>query len=321
MDANELRGAFTGVLRGRATCGPLRRPDPPPPQRPAVHQRRDEPVHPLLPGRGAPPYRAGHHRAEVRADPGQARRHRPHRPDHPPPHLLRDAGQLQLRRLLQGRGHRLGLGAAHRGRWASTATACGPPSTPTTTRPTTSGVTQSAAGRSYPAHGRGQLLGDGRHRPLRAVLGDLLRPGRPRSDRRAARRGGARSATSRSGTWSSPSSTARTTVSLAALPRPEHRHRCRAWSGSSPSCRTCRRSGRPTCCAPIIARAEQLTGRTLRPRPRDRRGPADPGRPCPVHALPDRRRGLPSNDDRGYVLRRLIRRAVRRPAGWASIAR
>ena len=33
----------------------------------------------------------------------------------PPPHLLRDARQLVVRRLLQARGHRLGLGAADRG--------------------------------------------------------------------------------------------------------------------------------------------------------------------------------------------------------------
>ena len=48
-------------------------------------------------------------RAEVRAHP----RHRGGRPDHPARHVLPDERQLQLRRLLQGRRHRAGLGAGH----------------------------------------------------------------------------------------------------------------------------------------------------------------------------------------------------------------
>ena len=50
---------------------------------------------------------ARHHRAEVRAHD----RHRHHRHDRPPPQLLRDARQLQLRRLLQARGHPRGRGS------------------------------------------------------------------------------------------------------------------------------------------------------------------------------------------------------------------
>ena len=53
--------------------------------------------------------------AALRAGRGQAQRPRRHRALAAPPQLLRDAGQLQLRRLLQGRGHRLGLGVRHRG--------------------------------------------------------------------------------------------------------------------------------------------------------------------------------------------------------------
>ena len=53
--------------------------------------------------------------AEVRAGRRQAQRPRRHRPLAAPPQLLRDARQLQLRRLLQGRGHPVGVGVRHRG--------------------------------------------------------------------------------------------------------------------------------------------------------------------------------------------------------------
>ena len=59
----------------------------------------------------------------------------------------------------------------------------------------------------HPHPDLGQFLGDGRHRPVRALLGDLLRPRRPAS--RAARRAAptrTATASSRSGTWSSCSS-------------------------------------------------------------------------------------------------------------------
>ena len=57
----------------------------------------------------------GGHHPEMHARLGQAQRPRRGRPDRLSPHLLRDAGQLLLRRLLQGEGHRLRLGAADRG--------------------------------------------------------------------------------------------------------------------------------------------------------------------------------------------------------------
>ena len=59
------------------------------------------------------------------------------------PHLLRDAGQLQRRRLLQERGHRVGLGAADRPEGADRAcrrSASGSASTSTTTRRTATGA-------------------------------------------------------------------------------------------------------------------------------------------------------------------------------------
>ena len=76
----------------------------------------------------------------------------------------------------------------------------GPPSITTTTRPTTSGRRRSACRRSAacasatsPARpvSERQLLADGRHRPVRAVLGDLLRP-RSGHRRRPARLAGCR---------------------------------------------------------------------------------------------------------------------------------
>ena len=82
------------------------------------------------------------------------------------------------------------------------------------------------------------------------------------------------------------------------------------WSGSSPSCRASTPSGTPTCC-----------GRSSR---RRRRSPAD-GRPdertdVSLRILAEHARSgtmlvndgvFPSNEDRGYVLRRILRRPIR----------
>ena len=57
----------------------------------------------------------GRPRPEVHPRGRQAQRPRQRRLHRAPPHLLRDAGQLLLRRLLQARGDRLRLGAAHPG--------------------------------------------------------------------------------------------------------------------------------------------------------------------------------------------------------------
>ena len=108
-----------------------------------------------------------------------------------------------------------------------------PPSSPTTTRPSSSGRGGRARRGPHPAPGReGQLLGDGRHRALRALLGGPLPPGRPPPVRGGGRPGGRASARpasatagSRSGTSSSCSSTATRAATLTPLPEALHRHR------------------------------------------------------------------------------------------------
>ena len=82
-------------------------------QRPldAVHDRRHGAVQAVLPRRGAAARAAGDDGPAVRAH----RRHRRHRHDVASRDVLRDARELQLRRLLQGAGDRLRVGAVHRG--------------------------------------------------------------------------------------------------------------------------------------------------------------------------------------------------------------
>ena len=133
MDANQLRSTFTGFYaaawaRGRARRRASSRTTPPC----CSPSPAWCPFKPYFVGEEVPPWpRAtsvqkcfrtvdidiiGTHRAAL--------------------HVLRDARQLQLRRLLQGRRHPARLGAAHRGPRASTPSGCGSPSTSPTTRPT-----------------------------------------------------------------------------------------------------------------------------------------------------------------------------------------
>ena len=84
-------------------------------------------------GKAKPPFAARHQLAEVRARRRQAQRPGERRPHRAPPHLLRDAGQLLVRRLLQARRDRLRLRAADQGLRASTrrgsSTRCTSPTT------------------------------------------------------------------------------------------------------------------------------------------------------------------------------------------------
>ena len=89
---------------GAVRTAALQRPDP------AVRQRRHGAVQAVLHRGRAGAVRPRHQRAEVRPHP----RHRGGRQDHPARHVLPDERQLLLRRLLQGRGDQLRLGAGHR---------------------------------------------------------------------------------------------------------------------------------------------------------------------------------------------------------------
>jgi alanyl-tRNA synthetase len=111
--------------------------------------------------------------AALRACRRQAQRSRPGRLHRAPSHLLRDAGQLQLRRLLQEGRHRLRVGAADPGVGAARRERCWSRSTTPTTKPSKSGTRTSVchpSASSASATTRGalrfrQFLADGRHRP------------------------------------------------------------------------------------------------------------------------------------------------------------
>ncbi len=142
---------------------------------------------------------------EVRAHP----RHRRGRQDHPARHVLPDAGQLVVRRLLQGQAIPFAwelLTTVRAGRRVRL------PRGPAVGRPCCHDDDEALrhlagrgrrAGEPHPAPRAGrQLLAHGRARPGRPLLGDLLRPGRRSTAGRAARRP-TRTATWRCGTSSS----------------------------------------------------------------------------------------------------------------------
>ena len=80
-----------------------------------VHQRGDGPVQGRLHRQGDAPLQARDVEPEVHPHLRQAQRPRERRRHRAPPHVLRDARQLLVRRLLQGGGDRLRLGAPHEG--------------------------------------------------------------------------------------------------------------------------------------------------------------------------------------------------------------
>ena len=80
----------------------------------ALHERRHEPVQGHLPGKGGARLPARRKLAEVHASVGQAQRPGAGRPHAAPPHLLRDARQLLVRRLFQAGRDRPGVAAADR---------------------------------------------------------------------------------------------------------------------------------------------------------------------------------------------------------------
>ena len=211
MTADELRRAFTGFFVERAAHGRARRPASSRTHPTvAVHRAGMVPFKPLLPrARRRRRPRAGDVGAEVRAGRRQAQRPRRHRPHAPPPHASSRCSATSASATTS---------RPRPSRWAwefvTEVLGLDPDRLWVTVHVTDDEAEEHLARRgrrarrAHPAARQGQLLGDGRHRPVRPVLGDLLGP-RPRATApTAARRTAARTATSRSGTSCSCSSTA-----------------------------------------------------------------------------------------------------------------
>ena len=244
----------------------------------------------------------GHHLPEVPAD----RRHRQRGPHGLSPHVLRDAGQFQLRRLLQARSDQLGLGVLDRQEMAR-------PRPRPAVRLGLSGRRrggrdlgqrhQAAAG-PHRADGRGrQLLAGQRSQPgarrrLRAVQRDLLPPRSPEPR-------------SKSGTWSSRSSTAWAI-------RPTTCGRCPArtstpawaWSGPPPCCKASTTNFHIDILRPIVEAAGEVCGVKYDPQSengRRLRRITDHVRAC-TFAIHEN--VYPGPNKEKYVIKRLLRRAV-----------
>jgi hypothetical protein len=207
------------------------------------------PFKPYFVGDETPPVR-GRELAEVRPRRRQAQRPRRRRSHQAPPRVLRDARQLQLRRLLQGVGDPVELGARHRVarvRRLRRRPAVDHGARPATTRPSRSGTSRSACRWSASSASATRTTSGRWATPARA--GRARDPHRPRSRVRPRRR--ARSATRpATGSWSSG-----TSCSCSTTRRPTARaRRCPGRrstpapvsSASSPWCRASTRSGRPT---------------------------------------------------------------------------
>ena len=156
----------------------------------------------VLLGAGVARLPPGGHGAEVHARQRQAQRPRQRRAVVPPPHVLRDAGQLLVRGLLQARRDRAGLDALDPGMGNRRGPALrhrvpGRRRGAARRRGVRAVAVAAAGGPDWRAGGGRQLLDDGRHRPVRPFLGDLLLPGgasplRHRSLRRNVPRPGVR---------------------------------------------------------------------------------------------------------------------------------
>ena len=130
------------------------------------------------------PLQARRDLAEMRARRRQAQRPRQCRLHRAASHLLRDARQFFVRRLLQGPGDRAGLEAGDRGFRARQGSPLG--HRLSIGRPGEDALEEDrgAAGRAH-RRPRGELVGDGRDRSVRLLLRDLLRSGAGRRGRAA----------------------------------------------------------------------------------------------------------------------------------------
>ena len=220
-------------------------------------------------------------------------------------------GQLQLRRLLQGRRDPVGVGALHRGARPRRRPALG--HRPRHRRRSRADLARRGRRprRADPAPRRGQLLADGRHRSVRPELGDLLGPGpslRPRRRSRARRRGPLRRDLEPRVHAVRPAPTA----TLVPLPKPS------IDTGAGLERNLVVLQGVDSVWdidvfVPLIAaaaaghRARAYGDRREQRRARCGSSPSTPA--SMTFLVTDG--VVPSNEERGYVLRRIIRRAVR----------
>ncbi len=169
--------------RGVLPAGAAQRPDA------DVHQCRHGAVQERLHRPGKAALQPRRHRAEMRARRRQAQRPRQCRLHRAPPHLLRDARQLLLRRLFQGTRDRTRLEPDHQGIRPAQGPAGVHRLCRRRRRLQAHQEDHRAAGQQDFAHRRRrQFLVDGRHRPVRPLRGNLLRPRRAHP-RRPARLG------------------------------------------------------------------------------------------------------------------------------------
>src|SRR5438132_2082365 len=174
-DPPEIPDVFRGTGTPRDPFLLAHRADP----GPAADQRRDEPVRPVLPRAGEAPLCSRRLLPEGLPHAG----HRPRGPQREAPHVLRDARELRLRRLLQGGSHPVRPRTGHRGlrdrqrppvgHGLRVGRGGGPGLDRGGRAPAGPDRPSRKAG---PARGARQLLVDARGRPLRAMLGDLRGP-------------------------------------------------------------------------------------------------------------------------------------------------
>ena len=236
---NEIRSAFLNYFaaerpRDRAVvaAGAAQRPDT------DVHQCRHGAVQERLHRRREAALSARHHLAEMRARRRQAQRPRQCRLHRAASHLLRDARQFLVRRLFQGPRHRARLESGHQGIRPAEGQADGDRLYRRRRGVRSLEEDRGPAGIAHHPHRRlRQFLADGRHRPVRAVLGNLLRPRRQDLGRPA---GFARSrmatASSRSGI-SCSCSTSSSRAACAIRCRSPRSIPARGWSASPRCCR------------------------------------------------------------------------------------